>query len=613
MSAGFDAGAILGARALVRTPSARSIGVVLVAQLPIQESRDNAQVICRGLAETDVERIVFVEVCPLDSGAKQLRLPERVEHQVVVEAGPLARSAHVNRVVSDLRVDRIWIHDPDLWLPFGDVVPLVRKCGRAVLKPFAHFTKLSARESKQVSTGITAEREDSRRKRLGISIGKGSFVMERAVFMAAGGLSEAFRGAGDEGFELMRRVRVYFKDLPELEVVGAQLFRPASSEDSTAKQANKALHSRLAQRIDADLGAYLRDRLQTSLKPDPVALETLALRDHLQATLSASQATSPKVLPESLPGKLWALTCYFNPEGYRSKRDNFRRFREGLAQQGVPLFAVELAFDDRAFELGPQDAEGLLQVRCGSEGLLWQKERLLNLGLKALPADCDKVAWLDADILFSRPDWAEATAEALQRYVCVQCFTLSVRLRPDEVDTPAQDLELGASEHQVLHSMALGHALHGPDCLDRYLLHGHSGYAWAGRRRVLERHGFYDCNILGNADLNIGHALLGGPAAIRAERLSTAAQGHVRAWADAIYTDVQGSVGYIDGLVRHLWHGTKQDRRYHERLEVLVDEDFDPATDLELNAQGLYRWATDKPGLHTWCKAYFGARREDGP
>src|SRR3974377_2142226 len=102
------------------------------------------------------------------------------------------------------------------------------------------------------------------------------------------------------------------------------------------------------------------------------------------------------------PKDLWAITCYFNPMRYRRRLINFRIFREYLK---VPLVVVELAFGPE-FELQAQDAEILIQLRGGA--VLWQKERLLNVALQALPKDCHKVAWLDCDIVFKALDWHKA-------------------------------------------------------------------------------------------------------------------------------------------------------------------------------------------------------------
>src|SRR5262249_19120239 len=90
--------------------------------------------------------------------------------------------------------------------------------------------------------------------------------------------------------------------------------------------------------------------------------------------------------------QLWAVTCYFNPAGYRTKRENFRTFRRHL---GLPLLAVEQGLGGR-FELGPDDADVLVRVPGGD--VLWQKERLLTIGIRALPRECELLAWVDCDI-----------------------------------------------------------------------------------------------------------------------------------------------------------------------------------------------------------------------
>ena len=90
--------------------------------------------------------------------------------------------------------------------------------------------------------------------------------------------------------------------------------------------------------------------------------------------------------------KLWAITCLFNPAGFRIRTDNYRIFRQQLR---LPLLTVELAFEG-GFELAEGDADILVQRRGGAR--LWQKERLLNIALEHLPDDCDAVVAVDADV-----------------------------------------------------------------------------------------------------------------------------------------------------------------------------------------------------------------------
>jgi hypothetical protein len=87
---------------------------------------------------------------------------------------------------------------------------------------------------------------------------------------------------------------------------------------------------------------------------------------------------------------------------------------------------------------------------------------------------------------------------------------------------------------------------------------------------------------------------------------------HYRHWAAGFHDSVRGNVGFVAGDVLHLWHGRSEDRRYRERNAGLRRFQFDPATDIALDANGAWRWNSDKPELHAYVRDYFAGRREDG-
>lgn len=124
--------------------------------------------------------------------------------------------------------------------------------------------------------------------------------------------------------------------------------------------------------------------------------------------------------PRHLPGELWGITTFYNPAGYTNKMTHLRRFAHGVRAQGLRLMVVELAFGDAPFEVPAGLSDRL--VRRRAESVLWQKERLLNIGLRDLPTACDKVCWLDADLIFENDDWASETSRLLDSYVVVQPF-----------------------------------------------------------------------------------------------------------------------------------------------------------------------------------------------
>lgn len=572
----------------------RRTAVVVALRAESAQQADNARRVLRALGAAGLDELWLVE--PTSSPARldlERELPGLHRRLVASERSLLERARLVNAVLADTRAERLWIHDPDLMLPFAEIAARLDSSAEIAIQPFTAYRRARREHEPPVAAAF----------------GKASFVVDRDVLRALGGLSEAFVGRADEGFELVRRLKRFFCDIAVYEHTGVELWRPRSVSETASRHDNKRLQDRLAAAIDDDVERYLTERLQSSIPADLGALRRLARRSARERALRVTRPTPPPRLPARLPGSLWAVTALFNPVGYASKRANYRRFRAGLLAAKVPLFAVELAFGDAPFELGAGDAEHLVQLRA--RDVLWQKERLLNLAVARLPADCDKVVWLDADVLFERPDWAERTSELLEDYVALQPFSRSTRLLPGESSIPIDELPIGSGEHELLHSMAYGVYAKGRGCLDRYLEHGHSGYAWAARRELLERHGLYDANVLGNGDLNIAHALFSGRAHLRSERLSPAARAHLERWAEAIHRDARGSVTYVDGTVYHLWHGRKESRRYLDRLAVLIDHDYDPERDLTIDASGAYRWASAKPELHALCRDYFRQRRED--
>ena len=201
--------------------------------------------------------------------------------------------------------------------------------------------------------------------------------------------------------------------------------------------------------------------------------------------------------------RLWAITSYFNPARYRRRFENYRVFRRHLT---LPLLTVELGFDGR-FELGSGDADRLVQVH--GRDVMWQKERLLNIALAELPAECEAVAWLDCDLVFDDPRWPRKAMAELEKVTAVQPFDRVMEAGPsydhDAADSP--DLvHRGRSWASALNDPACP-----PDLLTREIRAlGYScGLAWAARRSFLERHGFYDACVMGSGVRALPGAVLG--------------------------------------------------------------------------------------------------------
>ena len=307
----------------------------------------------------------------------------------------------------------------------------------------------------------------------------------------------------------------------------------------------------------------------------------------------------------------WAVTCLFNPQGYRSRIANYRAFRRHLE---VPLVAVELSFDGR-FELDTGDADILVRIDGGD--VLWQKERLLNLGVARLPRECRAVSVLDCDIVFENRDWSWAALARLERSPAVQLFSETHFLRRGAgAGFSLEGAELrGSFVRAIRANVPAGVPLR--ECLGAPGGNGRArhapGLAWAFRRELLDRHGLFDGCVIGGGDTAMVCASWGAFDVLEERHAMNASQrSYYRAWAEPWYRSVSGNADFIEGRLFHMWHGEIADRRAAMRHLDLVAHDFDPHRDLARDGDGPWRWASPKPELHRLLADYFAARREDG-
>ncbi len=77
------------------------------------------------------------------------------------------------------------------------------------------------------------------------------------------------------------------------------------------------------------------------------------------------------------------------------------------------------------------------------------------------------------------------------------------------------------------------------------------------------------------------------------------------------YHPGKNALGCVDNFAVHHFHGSKNQRQYGNRWHILRRHDFDPASDLTRDWQGLWRWAGNKPGLRDEVRRYFLTRNED--
>jgi hypothetical protein len=302
---------------------------------------------------------------------------------------------------------------------------------------------------------------------------------------------------------------------------------------------------------------------------------------------------------------LWAVTAYFNPHRYRTRHANYQRFRAPFDAGGLPLLTVECAFSDEGFELPA--APDVLHVR--GRDVMWQKERLLNAALPHLPSECTAVVWIDGDVLFQRDDWAPQTQRLLQHVPVVQPFAQAIRL--------PRGATAFDGDGDVYDGFAATYARR-PQLLLRgdFAAHGHTGFAWAARRDLLDRHSLYDACIAGSGDHVMAHAFCGDWSSRCLARVfgdNGRHKAYFRDWCRRVYPDVRARLSFVPGALLHLWHGEIAARRYVTRNQELAAFGFDPVRDLRVGATGCWEWAGASEELRRWAYDYFTHRQEDGP
>lgn len=334
-------------------------------------------------------------------------------------------------------------------------------------------------------------------------------------------------------------------------------------------------------------------------------MKTVLPSEHLRVSVHPAHC-HPHVQPISSP--LHVIAVVSNPGRYRARYELYRAFEKYIADSGAILHTVELALRDRHFEV-TQPGENVLQLRA--PGQLWHKENMINLGIRALPADWEYVAWIDADVVFTRPDWVYETLHRLQEYSFVQMFSHAQDLGPNY--EPLQQFKgfmysykSGATFPRIVNSKRGMYAAGGHQW--------HPGYAWAARRNAINDVGLLgDIGILGSGDHHMACAMIGKVDESIHGEMNDSYRRYWHRWQDRCQASINRNVGYVPGMLLHYWHGRKANRLYVDRWQILTRNKFNWQEDILRDAQGLWQLEGNKPQLRDDIRAYFGQRNEDSP
>jgi hypothetical protein len=121
--------------------------------------------------------------------------------------------------------------------------------------------------------------------------------------------------------------------------------------------------------------------------------------------------------------------------------------------------------------------------------------------------------------------------------------------------------------------------------------------------------GLYDLSILGSGDNNMALSLIGK--SMKSVN-SKASEGYKNSVLNYEKSIIGLRLGYVPGVIRHYFHGSKSNRKYAERWQILVEHQYDPSIHLTKNDKGLLIPTNQCPKqLLDNVMEYFAERNED--
>ena len=334
----------------------------------------------------------------------------------------------------------------------------------------------------------------------------------------------------------------------------------------------------------------------------------------------------------------YVISIITNPERFKTRARLFLEFMERMEMQKIKLYVVEAAFGDREFEVTQKDNPRHIQLRTDTE--IWHKENLINIGISRLPPNWKYVAWIDGDVNFVRPDWALETVHELQHTPIVQMFTDAVDMGPEHevltlfkgfaycyknnlprkmTSAPVkpttdatiliQDVVNPQSEIKVVTPATcydLGHSV-----ATSPGTYWHPGYAWAATRDAINTMGgLLEIGIVGAGDHHMACALIGEGEKSIPSRLHDNYKQAVLAWQIRALR-LHKNIGYVKGTIHHFWHGKKRCRKYKERWDILLSNNFNPTVNIHKDWQGILTLHPCNMKLRDEIRVYFQSRNED--
>jgi len=277
---------------------------------------------------------------------------------------------------------------------------------------------------------------------------------------------------------------------------------------------------------------------------------------------------------DPIESKLNVIIVVSNPCLYAKRYILLKEFVKRIEEEeeNVNLFVVELAYNKQNFYVTSKTNKNHLQIRTCDP--IWHKENMVNLGVKyLLPESWKAFAWIDADVEFDSNSWALDTLKILNGCKdVVQLFSHCIDMDKDE-NTLNIFNSFGYSFNKT------------KKYTQRGIDYWHPGYAWAITRKAYEKiGGIYDKGVLGSGDSIMALSFINKTGNMNNVNYSEDYNNSMLEFQKKAKTL---RLGYTPGIIRHYFHGSKINRKYTERWQILIRQQYSPIQHLTYDSFGI--------------------------
>ncbi len=274
--------------------------------------------------------------------------------------------------------------------------------------------------------------------------------------------------------------------------------------------------------------------------------------------------------------KLNVLCMISNPVRYRRRIELANKFIRRMKERNdINLYIAEIAYNDHTFQITDSNNPNHLQLR--SKYPMWHKENAINILVrKKLEPSWKSFCWIDMDVIFESKHWVEDTLELLnvEEPRFVQLFSHAVDMNYTE-DPMSIFQSFG-------YQLSLGKT---HDSTKKGFDYWHPGYAWGMNRAAYDlTGGLYERSIIGSGDYNMAMSLIGKGSFSIDRRVSNGYKNSIDEY-QARFSNIV--LKHTPGVIRHEYHGSKVNRKYVQRNDIIIKHCYDPNTFLENDENGL--------------------------